>query len=247
MPTASIKAISFDAGDTLVHLHPTFGEVFAETCASVGLCLSPEQQRALERFIARRLVEHQEQGQRFTISPAASRRFWQGAYRDFLAQLGADEAVLEALPPRLYDTFTDVQRYRLFDDALPVLEWLRERDVRLGIVSNWESWLDRLIGHLGLRPYFDFVVISGSFGLEKPDRRIFIEAARQAGVAVSEMLHIGDSPRQDVEGARLAGLGAILVDRHGRFPEVTPRVRTLTELIAADGLLGRLPARLRHG
>jgi len=71
--------------------------------------------------------------------------------------------------------------------------------------SAWKSFLE---AEGGFR--VAHVIASTDVGVCKPDIRIFVEAARQAGVAASEILHVGDSWRWDVVGARAGGLGAAL-------------------------------------
>jgi putative hydrolase of the HAD superfamily len=84
---------------------------------------------------------------------------------------------------------------------------------------------------LGLAHYFDFFVVSGILGIEKPDSRIFQAAIAQAGQDVSELVYIGDSVFHDVEGAQGAGMDAILVDRADQLPQFPGmRVRDLREL-----------------
>jgi len=71
--------------------------------------------------------------------------------------------------------------------------------------SVWKSFLESK-GEL----HVAHVIASTDVGVCKPDVRIFTEAARQAGVSPSEMLHVGDSWMWDVVGARGCGMGAAL-------------------------------------
>ena len=74
------------------------------------------------------------------------------------------------------------------------------------IVSNWDTRLRPLLADLGLEA--QALLVSGELGFEKPDRRIFYEVLRHLGLEPGEVLHVGDSLRDDVEGARAAGLRA---------------------------------------
>jgi len=98
-------------------------------------------------------------------------------------------------------------------------------------VSNWDSSLPDLLAALGLSPYFDGVLVSALFGASKPAPSIFGEAVRQAGVPAGEVLHVGDSLHDDYDGARAAGLAALLVDRHGRAPAGVDAVGSLEEIL----------------
>jgi len=237
------RAVSFDAGETLVRPYPSFGAAFRRLCRHGGLRLTPAQAARIEETAAERLLEYQRRGLRFSASTESSREFWVGLYREFLESLGADAASLDRLSEHLYEGFTRAESYRLFADARPALRAARRRGLRVGVVSNWESWLGRLLADLKIDHLLDFVVVSGVCGYEKPDPRIYRCALEAAGVPPDEMLHIGDSVHADVVGARAVGITPVLVDRHNRHPEADClRVASLRELTAPGGPLdgGRL-------
>ncbi len=85
-----------------------------------------------------------------------------------------------------------------------VLSYLQQGYI-LGAITNGNAQLD----NISLGQFFDFVVTAEQVGVSKPHHRIFVHAARQAGVDVDEMVHIGDSPQTDVLGALKAGYKAI--------------------------------------
>jgi putative hydrolase of the HAD superfamily len=90
------------------------------------------------------------------------------------------------------------------------------------VVSNWDERLPPLLAELGLGDYLDAVVYSAAVGTEKPDPRIFLETLAQLGVEPSEGLHVGDSLREDVEGALAAGMEALHLVRSGAPSVVQP-------------------------
>jgi putative hydrolase of the HAD superfamily len=159
-----------------------------------------------------------------------SRAFWAQFYRALLAALGrVDDPELRE---QLYAEFQRLENWRLYPDAVPVLGELRARSYRLGVVSNWEEWLEDLLLALEVHKLFDFVLASGPYGRAKPHRSIFEQALRLAGVRPAEAVHVGDAPREDVEGARAVGIRPILIDRRGRYPDLdVERVTTLSELL----------------
>lgn len=123
-----------------------------------------------------------------------------------------------------------VAKTRLADDALEVLDTLREAGLKVGIVTNgFTTMQTRKIEHHGLQNHTDFVVISEAVGSFKPDRGIFDEALSRANAGVSEALFVGDNLDTDIAGALGVGMGAILIDPKGE------RVRRLEE----DASLGR--------
>ena len=241
--TSPFRAISFDAGETLVRPYPSFAAAFAGICRQHGLRITRAQAAEIGAASTRRLIEYQRRGLTFSNSTESSREFWMGLYREFLAGLGVGGEMLATLPERLYDGFTRAERYRPFADARLALRAARKRGLVVGVLSNWEPWLVRLLGELKIDHLLDFVVVSGVCGYEKPDPRIYREALKAAGVSPGEMVHVGDSLHTDVAGARAVGITPVLLDRHRRHPDADClRVASLRELTAPGGVLdGVLP------
>ena len=103
--------------------------------------------------------------------------------------------------------------------------------MKIVVVSNWDSTLPALLDRLDLTRYLDGVVVSALVGASKPSREIFATALAAAGVAPHEVLHVGDSPLDDYEGARAAGLPALLLDRAGLAHDGVESIRTLREIL----------------
>jgi putative hydrolase of the HAD superfamily len=125
-------------------------------------------------------------------------------------------------------------RFEAFPDAAPALSALRERGLRLVVVSNWDCALPEILAGIGLRPLVDAVVTSAETGAPKPSPRIFAAALAAAGIEAPHAVHVGDSVEHDVAGARAAGIRAVLLDRDGAAPDPpgVERVRSLYELAA---------------
>ena len=213
---SQIRAVFFDIGGTLAYPHPSFHEVIARVLREHGVAATAEQVAAVEPKVWEVVEAYQRQGGYFTRSDAESRQFWYWVYETFLRLLGVPDP--GDLPQRLYGEFVKHETYRLYPDSLPALQALRERGLLLGVISNWEEWLEQLLLHLEIHTYFTSTTISGTTGIEKPDPRIFALALESLGVAAEEAAHVGDSVRHDVEGARNAGLVPVLIDRDERYP-----------------------------
>ena len=121
-------------------------------------------------------------------------------------------------------------QFRLFPDAQPALRALRRSGVRLVVVSNWDWSLPEWIERVGLAELVDGVVSSAVVGVPKPSPAIFRVALDVAGVGPAQALHVGDSMASDVEGARAAGVRAVLIARGGGATEGVEAIRSLEEL-----------------
>ncbi|GAB4407702.1 MAG: hypothetical protein Kow00123_20700 [Anaerolineales bacterium] len=98
-------------------------------------------------------------------------------------------------------------------DAKDVVLELTRRGYRLGIISNTitEREIPQWLEEDGLKPYFPTVVLSSIFGRRKPGPEIYLEGARRAGVEPARAAYVGDNPTRDVEGARKAGFGMVIL------------------------------------
>ena len=131
---------------------------------------------------------------------------------------------------RLATHFRSREAWRVYPDVVPILEHLKAAGVALAVVSNWDSFLPHLLEGHGLSPFFRTVSVSAIEGTGKPEAEIFRRTCERLAVSPGAVLHVGDSPRDDYEGARGAGLRAVLLDRDDRHPHVPERIRSLSEL-----------------
>jgi putative hydrolase of the HAD superfamily len=224
-----VRAVLFDAGETLVHPSPSFPELFVEVLRRAGHDRTGTDVTAASAAVFVRFSEAARDEELWTTSPERSARFWKGVYERMLAELGlpSDHGIRD----ELYATFTDQRNYALFDDVAETLTALDGRGLALGIVSNFEAWLEELLGTLGVRDRFAARVISGIEGVEKPDPAIFGLALDRLGVSAADAVYVGDNPEFDVDPAVAVGMSAVLIDRRGRFPDHPgPTVRDLREL-----------------
>ena len=228
-------AVFFDAGETLVHPHPTFPDLFAEILRREGHDVAPELVRERAHVVFDRFRSAAESNELWTTSPERSRRFWHDVYGIFLRELGVADA--NGLIDVVYGEFTDLANYRLFEDVPAVLERLRAAGLVLGVVSNFEAWLERLLEELGVAPYFSVQVISGVEGMEKPDPRFFELAMSRAGVSPQASVYVGDNPEFDVDPALAVGMFPVLIDRRERFLDAPgTRIASMAELPSVLGL-----------
>ena len=118
-------------------------------------------------------------------------------------------------------------------DVEPALAALRARGLRLVVVSNANGRLRHLFDRLQLTRWFDHVLDSHEWGVEKPDPRLFQLALEQAGADATRTVHVGDLYHVDVIGARRAGLrDAVLFDMADLYDDVDcPRVRSFAGLV----------------
>lgn len=194
--TSATRAILLDALGTLVELEPPW----VHLRAALGDGVPDDRLEAAVRAEMRYYRAHSDEG-RDAASLADLRRRCAGVLSRELGQ-GVD-----------VDTLMEAIRFRPYPDAAPALDDLRRRGVKLICVSNWDCSLPRVLERCGLGDALDGVVSSAAAGARKPDPEIFASALALANCAPREALHVGDTAEEDVEGARAAGIRALLLVR----------------------------------
>ncbi|HEY8465927.1 MAG TPA: HAD family hydrolase [Solirubrobacterales bacterium] len=202
------RALLIDALGTMVELEPPW--------VRLAEALDTEPNEALVRAVRAEMAYYKEHAH-------------EGRDAESLADLrGRCAAILsEGLGREIpVETMMDAIRFRAYDDAAPALRAVRAGGVLTICVSNWDISLADVLADCGLAELLDGVVSSAEVGARKPDPAIFARALELAGCAPAEALHVGDTPAEDIAGARAAGIPALLIDRSGRDGDL----RTLAEL-----------------
>jgi len=160
-----------------------------------------------------------------------------------LQALRADQADLARRIAQDFSALRD-GALRPFPGAIDTLRRLRNRGVRLALVTNGSSAAQRVkIDRFALAPLFDCILIEGEFGAGKPDERIYLHACEQLSVAPAEAWMVGDRLDWDVAAPQRLGIVAIWVDNAGHgLPESSPVrpdriIRSLPELLEPRALL----------
>jgi putative hydrolase of the HAD superfamily len=132
--------------------------------------------------------------------------------------------------------------FRPYSDSEEAMEELLEMGLPLYVVSNWDVALEGVLEDLGWIRYFDGIVASAKVGSEKPERTIFEEALRRADLALrrDRVVHVGNDPVSDVEGAVSSGIDAVLIDREGGLEAleaiaILPDLRGLPAFVRGTG------------
>lgn len=234
-----IRAVTFDVTHTLIY-SPRLGEIYSEALRRHGVEVDPGEARRLIGVVWQELACSADPGHdRFSSHPEGERGWW----RRFLERICE---LLEARPPsrfaaaELFHRFGTAAAWEVYPEVPRALAGLRDQGLRLGIVSNWDHRLPKLLEQVGLARFFDAVVFSAELGVEKPDGRIFHQAMAELGTEPAAALHVGDGRLEDVEGAVAAGLLALHLTRTSGGGDLRD-LASLPDLVAAEraGRAGR--------
>ncbi|MDT3424672.1 putative hydrolase of the HAD superfamily [Paenibacillus forsythiae] len=254
----SIAAVLFDLDDTLLWDERSIEEAFEYACKAAGDGVDPKELEAAVRREARSLYESYETfpfTQMIGINPfeALWANFTAGEQEQFrkleqlapiyrkeswrrgLAAVGIeDESLAETLAAR----FASERRSRpyMYEETLEILAALRGQ-VKLLLLTNGCPALQRekLDGVPELIPFFDHIVISGTFGKGKPDVAIFEHALKLLDIAPEQGIMVGDKLTTDIRGGLAAGLTTVWINRTDKpsDPEIKPHyeIKHLSELL----------------
>jgi putative hydrolase of the HAD superfamily len=221
------ELVLLDVDFTLIRPARVFDALgYAELGARFGAQLDPdryEQARAdaLHVWQVETLEHRSAQHRRFAI--------------EIVRGMGADPATAEEIGTAAEQEWGDPRNFELFPDVVPLLEVLQSSSCTVGLVSNTDRELEVFAAELGIG--VDFALASRAHGRRKPCETIFAAALALGGAPAEAAVMVGDSVDDDIAGANRSGLRAVLVDRHGRYPDHPgERIRGLAELPPLLGL-----------
>lgn len=208
------EAVLFDATGTLFRVKGSVGEIYAQYAVAHGL---PDQPGLATIFNTRFREQFPAMGR--PVYPGTDRHQNDAADHAWWRQLLV--RVVEGLGPldfepffnEVFQAFAEVDLWQTFPETREVLQELRDRGLKLAIVSNFDSRIEAICEGLDLNGLVDTVVFSAAVGVAKPDAGIFQHALRELGVKADAAVHVGDSLKEDVQGARAAGVNAVYLRR----------------------------------
>ena len=212
----------WDVGPVILRAEQMLAGYLAQACPRITERHTLDSMRDLR---ARVMLEHPDMGHDFT---------W--LRLETLRRMAREAGYPDSIAQQAFEVFFRARNeVVLYDDVLPSLAALRSR-CRLFAISNGNADLTTI----GLSHFFERTLGAREAGCLKPDPRIFRRLVHEAGLDPARVLHVGDDPEADVEGARAAGLRPVWLNRPGTpwpaqsaAPEL--HIRSLLEL---DQVLG---------
>jgi putative hydrolase of the HAD superfamily len=196
---ARVQAVTFDLAGTLLFPHPSVGSGYSACAKAHGV--------AIEAGVLDAAFPLAFKGGPKNAQPEV---FWREVVlRCFGPALPSAKS--EAVFRSCWDAFAQPEAWRLAPGSLQAISAIRFLGVRVGVLSNADSRMRRVLEGHGLMKHLDGVFLSEETGYAKPDARAFGQAARALGGATSGLVHFGDSPTEDGEGARDAGATGVVV------------------------------------
>lgn len=135
------------------------------------------------------------------------------------------------------DFFSDVYNYFaikdpwfIFPDVVPALNRWQSKGIELGVISNFDTRLNKILNALELKQFFTTVTISSEVGFAKPDPNIFQVALNKHNVTPQQAWHIGDSLIEDYQGAKRVEISAFCLNRDTSLLKIENPLPNLSSL-----------------
>jgi putative hydrolase of the HAD superfamily len=225
------RAVLFDVDFTLIAPGPMFqGEGYRAFCARYGMEVSQEQFPAAVASAAPLLDAAEDAPYDAEIFVAYTRHI--------IERMGGSGPDVDDCAREIYAEWAACRHFELYAEVPAVLRELAASGVRIGLVSNSHRCLASFQMHFDLQGLIGAAISSPEHGFMKPHPSIFSAALQVLDVPPSDALMVGDSIRQDIDGALAAGMRAVLLYRaesaHPRAEELALRgvavIRSLSEV-----------------
>jgi putative hydrolase of the HAD superfamily len=238
----AIKVIFFDAAGTLFHVKGSVADIYLRHAEKYGVPRTPELLDALRAAFVRAFADAPPPA--FAVSDPkeikqCERLWWFDVVHNVWYRVGMFEQFDDYFDD-VFDAFGGPAYWTMYPDTPGVLKGLKEQGYEIGIISNFDSRLFNILRGLGIAEFFDTVTISSLAHAAKPAPKIFQLALDKHAMDPGDAVHVGDSRRDDVEGARKTGLHAVLIERESQLSASASNVPTIQSLEQLPALIAAL-------
>jgi len=230
MENKNIKAVFFDAADTLFYIKDGLGNTYAEPAKKYGVNPDPAKlKKAFSKHfsssppLAFKAVNNEE-------LKVLEKEWWYNVVHMVYTDIGMFEKFDEYFND-LFETFRTTA-WKIFPETEEVLSELKSKDYKIVIVSNFDSRVYDVCRSMDILDYFDDFVISSESGCAKPSIEIFQLALQRNGLSPDECVHIGDNYVNDYVCPTSIGMNAVFLDRENEHPDKSiSKIKDLNELL----------------
>jgi putative hydrolase of the HAD superfamily len=209
-----VRAVVFDAVGTLIEPDPPVAVAYASAARRQGVTLDWEIVRSRFRQAFSTAEVEDAQGAQATDETREVRR-WRRIVAEVLPEVSDPERAFA----ELWDHFGQAAAWRTFDDVGPTLQALKTARLATCIGSNFDGRLRSVVAGLDdLSGLVDALVISSEVGWRKPHPAFYAAICRKLVLKPAHVLFVGDDRENDLEGPRMAGMKALLIDRRPSGP-----------------------------
>lgn len=236
-----IKVVLFDLGDTLIYFDGDWNDVLIRSTKALWTSLADSEIRVepdsfLNDFSQRMRLYYQDRVESYIEYRTAN------VLADTLAQYGFKQIPQAIITEALSQMYAISQaHWKLESDAILTLEWLKQHNYRLGLISNASDSEDvfTLLKQHGIDSFFENIIISANFGVRKPHPSIFKSALEYFSVKPEQALMVGDKLTMDILGANNLGIFSVWINRRSKNEQTsaTHQIQPTIEISALKDLI----------
>ena len=209
------KVIFFDAVGTLFGIKGSVGHIYSQIANRHGVEVAAE---PLNKAFGQNFAESVPLAfdkQDIISLPQKEYQWWYKVVRSTFEQLNALKSFkdFDLFFQELYVYFTTKKPWYIYSDVIDCLQFWQQKKVELGIISNFDTRIYQVLELLQLKSYFTSITISSEVGFAKPEPRIFETALEKHNYQPEQAWYIGDSLREDYQGANNLKIKAFLLER----------------------------------
>nr|XP_028561531.1 LOW QUALITY PROTEIN: haloacid dehalogenase-like hydrolase domain-containing protein 3 [Podarcis muralis] len=204
-----LRLLTWDVKDTLLRLRVPVGESYSAEARACGVQVQAEAlTQSFRQAYRAQSLHFPNYGSDRGLS---SKQWWMDVVMETFRLSGIHgKEVVRPIAEKLYRDYSSARNWELLPGARDTLKQCQRMGVPMAVISNFDQRLQEVLTRCGLRQHFDFVLTSEEVGFAKPDKRIFLEALRIAGVSPQLAAHVGDDYVNDYKAAREAGMHSFL-------------------------------------
>ena len=218
----SLKAVFFDLDGTVIVPEPSPIDAFLLLAHSIGIQIDSFTERKVRLWTHRYWGnDNRANTDRANLSKDD---FWLNYSKLLLQKVNAKKDLeINALKVRNWFYNQYKPNVNLAPEILDLLTFLKNKNYRLGIITNRAESIQGVLSEFGLESFFDSVVVAGEIGYWKPNPIIFsFTLKKYKGLKASECIYVGDNCYADCYGAIKVGMLPILIDPNGFYPATCP-------------------------
>jgi putative hydrolase of the HAD superfamily len=215
-PADHPTVIFLDAVGTLFGVQQSVGEMYLNVTRRFGVEADPQLlDQAFYQSFKSMPFPMAFPGTPIAEIPRQEYEWWEAIAQDTFQRAGLYHQFRDfsAFFNELYGYFASPDPWFIYPDTIPFLNYWYSQGVTLGVLSNFDTRIHAVLKSLGLTHYFSSVTISTEVGAAKPEPLIFKTALSKHNCLPATAWHIGDSFKEDYEGAKAAGMRAIWLKR----------------------------------
>ncbi len=226
-----------DVGDTILFLKENPGKIYFRilekyNIISTNLNLEIKNQYFKEAWNEQNKNLPPNNKDRYAHHKNGNRGFWKDLIQSFTKKTDSTSIITEEIFDEIFSIFDDPNTWKLEENFFDLVEFANENKINLGLISNWDLRLRKLLEDLNIAKYFKVILISSEFGFEKPSLKIFEEGINSTKhLSIQNYFYYGDKIDLDYYPPRVLGYKSFLRSKPVEGIETAENLKELISIL----------------